>query len=438
MKKLIWNTMFIAVCCVMFVAQTQAQSPAYGPMPVGQGALMMGPPSYSPHGVPFYDPGVSPAMYDSVMAATYEANGLRYYDSDEPYGGGPGAAGPAMVGDFEQDFDGNCGADCGRGRRKCAAGCGPNCGGHLFDFHAEYMYLKRDTVSRYVPFTSAGLGGPIILDSDDLDFGNPEHGLRMTASFVCSPGYDVEFSYFGTVDKFEDAAQVEIVDGLFSAFSDFGTDPANGFAETDDADKHRIEYSSRINNGEVNFRRRWANPDFRAQGSTIWGFRYVRLDERLRHHSMDGGLLLDYKLDTTNNLYGLQTGGDIFFCVFPGVMLGGEVEAGAYYNHIRNQSNITMTQLAGPVDEEVSDQDVSLVAEASLIAIVELTQKCRLRAAYQLMYLDGVGLAMENFNPNRNYTPANSATPFTAINPFVDADGSVFYHGFNAGFECIW
>jgi len=378
---------------------------------------MMMPTNYTPHGMPYHDPA-------AIMPAGYLDG--EYFEGDETYEGEYG-------GEYCADCDGDGGA-CA----SCLGLGGPACNAHWFDFHAEYMSLERQDVSRRVAFTQQG--GNVVLSSDSLDFDQEEAGMRLTASFIFTPGYDLEVTYFGTFDKFHDSASVTGPNNLNSAFSDAATNPAGGFLETDSASFHGIDYASRIHNGEINFRRRWANPQLRAQGSTLWGFRYFRLDEELGHDTVAAavGESLTYDLNTTNDLFGMQIGGDIYFCVLPGVMLGGEFEAGGYLNHVENYERIVASTVTDPIVSEIDDDDFALVAEASLVSIVQLTKRMRLRTAYTLLYVEGVGLAMENFNPNRNFTAPNTTAPFTPNPEFLNSNGNVFYQGLTGGLEWVW
>ena len=51
-----------------------------------------------------------------------------------------------------------------------------------FDFAVDYMMLKRDNTGFNKDFTSLGIGGPIVLKSNDLDFGSYKPGFRFSAA----------------------------------------------------------------------------------------------------------------------------------------------------------------------------------------------------------------------------------------------------------------
>ena len=78
---------------------------------------------------------------------------------------------------------------------------------------------------------------------------------------------------------------------LYSVFSDFGTNPFNGFGETDEASEHGLTYSSSIDSVELHIRRRWQEPDCRWQGSVHAGVRFVYLLEDFQHNMEEDFLL---------------------------------------------------------------------------------------------------------------------------------------------------
>ena len=437
--KSIWQLGLLTAVGSLWLAGTAgAQSPlavqplsGYGaPMAMPQlvsPAAMGVPLTYTPHGMPFYDPALLAVAYDEYAGASE-----GYYEEVE--GEFNGAVEGDVDGSFEECSDCGGGGGCGKffGAGACA------CPDHWYDFHVEYMYWRRDTVSRVIPFTSSGTGpGTIVLDSDDLGFDSYEPGIRVSASFVFKPGYDLEMSYFGMFERFEDGAQATGTNDLFSTFSDFGTNPGpTGFPETDEASLHTLAYSSDMHSGEINVRRRWKNANCRLQGSILYGARYFRLVEDLAHDTSDtaSGESLEYDLETVNDMIGFQTGGDLYLCVLPGVMVGGEAEAGIYAIRTKNESVMNATTVANPLVEEVETHDVSFVAEASAVTIVQLTRRTRFRGALTVLYLDGVGLATENFDPNR--TGPDVVTP--AAMPFVNDNGNALYYSYTGGLEVVY
>jgi hypothetical protein len=69
-----------------------------------------------------------------------------------------------------------------------------------------------------------------------------------------------------------------------------------------------------------------------------------------------------------------------------------------------------------------------------LLATYRINYQWTLRAGYQFLFVDGVALATENFNP---VAPALN-NPFDPREVVINDDGNVFYHGWNAGVEFMW
>ncbi len=152
-----------------------------------------------------------------------------------------------------------------------------------YDFSAEAIALRRDNGAGNFIFSTLGRGPVtatnVALGSDATDFDEYEVGLGLQGNIQVGPGSNVEAVYFGLNEWEESATATSTAPNLFSFFSDFGNDPFNGFDDPDRSFVHRINYKSRINNGEVNFRRRWAEPSGFLQGSWLAGIRYFHLSE---------------------------------------------------------------------------------------------------------------------------------------------------------------
>jgi hypothetical protein len=288
------------------------------------------------------------------------------------------------------------------------------------------MHLQREDIGRRIDMTSDGILGPIVLDTDDLNLDDAS-GFRVTGAYLVGPGTNLELTYFGTFN-WASAAQVTGPGNLYSVFSAFGSDPFGGFPETDAANLQRIDYSSALNNAELNLRHRWTSANCVLHGSWLVGARYVALDEDFGYFTQTNLGEMNYLVTTENDLIGAQIGTDMFFCVSPRFKIGGEVEAGVYGNHARQRTNVTAT-LSPSLHELERDDDVAFVAEAGAIGLFRLTPRLTVRGGYQLIYIDGVALAVENFN---------TESPFTARQAFLDDGGDVFYHGVTLGFEWTW
>jgi len=422
-------------------------------MGIPPSAMMPGPGAYPPPS-PAYAPG------ESFVSPPADQGGMM---------GAPGMGSPEMGG-YEMGAPG-MGGPGGGGCDHCGgAGC-PHCpslqGGHhgglfhdlfgwlapypdggcgaprWFDYSLEYMYLNRETtVSPGIDLTSAGILGPTVLSTDDLDF-NASHSFRFTAMLQAGAGSNWEFNYFGLHFFNAEASVIDDTNSLFSVFSDFGTNPFLGFEATDESDFQAIQYDSDFDNFEINFRQRWNAPNCRYQGSWLVGVRYFKLEENffyLAQADTFNGLpgprqQAVFVTDVNNSLTGAQIGGDLWACIVPGVKVGGEVKAGVYGNHAGVDNLIISSSVPAPFEEDLNQTDVAFIGEANFQALYRISYNWTLKFGYTLLYADGVALAPNNFNT----TPPAVLFP-TPENreAFIDTNSSVFYHGFTGGVEFLW
>jgi len=353
--------------------------------------------------------------------------------------GGPGGPG-GMPPDYGQGYaDG--GMDGCYGEGGCGPGC--NCLGCLlgftdgyklrprwYDIQVDYLQLTRERVSRQVDYTSLGISGPIVLSTDDLNF-DARPGMKLTAALLIAPSTNLEATYIGNF-FWRSTAEVNAGNGgLYSALSDFGTDPPGGFSDTDNATRATIEYTSVLDSWELSVRNRFAEPEGRYHGSFLAGFRYVRLDEQFRHFTITPTGQMDYTVRTFNDLIGFQVGGDLSLRPTPRLLIGVEGKAGIYGNPGEQQTTINADSLVGTFTEREINTEIAFVGEADFFAVYNFNQRFSIRGGYQLFYLSGVALGTENFNPGPPFV-ADARTPF------VNVDGDLFLHGFHVGFEYVW
>lgn len=353
----------------------------------------------------------------------------------DPYGGGYG---PGMEGGYGPGME-----DCGPHRGLLGdflglvgpyadGGC---CAPRFFDISVEAMWLQRDDAGRNIDLTSQGIAGPIVLSTDDLVF-EERPGFRFTAWLQFRSAGNLEFNYYG---QFNHRAAVQVTDpgnDLFSVLSQFGTVPFGGFIEEGNAAYNRIEYSTTFDNFEFNYRRHWQGPDCRFQGSWLAGIRYFQLDEDfdfITVSTLNAGQMR-YSVDTDNSLTGGQVGGDLWVCIVPGLRAGTEGKMGVFGNHSSQGTRITATSLTVPFTESVTDNDLAFVSDASLYLTWRINYQLNLKLGYNFLYVNGVSLATENFNPE----PPQLFVQGSGRTAQLNDNGSVFYHGASLGVEYNW
>ncbi|MCA9214498.1 MAG: hypothetical protein KDB27_15610 [Planctomycetales bacterium] len=380
-----------------------------------------------------YYPGamsVSQQPYPQMAQAQYLMN---------PYSGIAGQVQPASYCDAGCDVGcgpGGCGLLGGSGgydSQMFGAQHGPNgtgscCLPRWFDVQAEWLFWDRDFGDDTLAVSSDNRLGPTVLSTDDLEI-KEESGFRVTGAYLVAPATAIEASYFGGFNwssvafAFSPAPNNQ----LFSVFSGFGTNPFNGFADTAPGAAHSLAFSSALDNGELNVRKRFVSANCIVHSSAMVGVRYLRVAEELVFNTAAPNGFLNYEVQTDNDLVGAQIGGDMMICISPRFKIGGDIDAGIYGTNSSQRTNAVFG--GGALAELERANDVAFVSEAGLNGVFQVTPRLNLRAGYQVLYVTGVATAIENFN---------TESPFAARNAFINNNGDLFYHGASLGFEFTW
>ena len=129
-----------------------------------------------------------------------------------------------------------------------------------------------------------------------------------------------------------------------------------------DANSNFTNLNSNFNAFELNTRWRWVQASSPWTGAWILGVRYIKFAEKVSLESgantvivtnaTAGGAFqtaLDGAVTTEaiNHLVGLQGGGELFWAVCRGVMIGGDLKGGIYGNSARNKSTLTGRTIDG-------------------------------------------------------------------------------------------
>jgi hypothetical protein len=312
----------------------------------------------------------------------------------------------------------------------------------------EAVSMIRDkTFNPDITFSRLGESGPFVLSSNQLDY-NYETGFRVMGRYDLCPLTVLEFGYMGifnwnTSASFTDPNPVNPQTGnLFSLFSQFGTNPATvavpggPMPDTERSITQSLFLTSNLQNVEMNVRRYWVGFSPCVSGTCLAGFRYTRLYEDFIFDTV-GEAHGNYNTRAENNLAGFQTGGDIWVHIWQGFRVGAEGKVGIADNHysVTNTFLATSSSLSPPtIHEEFSKDIPALVTDASLDAVCDVCPSWSIRAGYEILFLNSVALAGDNFNTASPYQLAGQATRV----PFVADQSSAFYHGFHLGFEYIW
>lgn len=330
------------------------------------------------------------------------------------------------------------------------------CGPHYFDVRMEAVFLTRDeTFRQQVDFTSLNVDGPIMLRSGDLDF-ETEPGFRILGRYDIGALSVLEFGYTGLENldaraSFTDPNPVDVGTGtgnVYSLFTNFVrdpmvlpndvTDPGGSFPGTERSITHSISLESELHIAEMNVRRYWVGFNPAVSGTMLAGFRFVRLREDFQFATIgeaNGAYLESIK----NDLAGFQTGGDVWVHLLQGLRAGVEGKVGLFNNHYTLDNGFTVTGLnqEGAFNEHFEKDIPALVVDASADVIWDFNPSWSVRAGYEILFINSILLAGENFNTATIYGDDPDVV-LPARVPYVNDQGDAFYHGFHVGAEYIW
>ena len=318
-------------------------------------------------------------------------------------------------------------------------------------FQSATQNLITGEFARDNRISSSGISGPIVLQSTQLDLNRIRYGLELAARLQLGVGSNLEARYFGLNNWNVTATQSTAPAGpnnLYSIYSNFGVTPGGGFQDTDASFIHGITYGSELHNAEVNYRRQWVSPFCWLQGSFLGGIRYFDLDENFAFDatgSTTGNFVFtdirtfNMTTQTRNQLTGFQFGGDAWVSLIPGIHLGLESKGGIYGNHAESETSTSTTWNAiGTAREFLSGGRTAYMSELVASAVYRVNYSLSVKASYNLLYVDNVALAGENFNV-RDIANAVGSGAFTATRfPNLDIDGEAVYQGWSIGAEWLW
>lgn len=458
--KFRWNWRInVFAALVLAVFQTDVPGQVHYGQPYGTAPQM----GYNPGPAAFaYDPGMFPATPYAVPAS-------------HPYGGAPAmpmmppavygqppyeqpAYGPGTACDGTSEYLLHDGHRIGPWGRHLAAvlgflapysetGC---CAPHWFDVHAEAVFLRRDDDAPFRELVRSGSPlGPAVMTTSDLDFDTLEASLRVTGTWQTGPGSNLELTYFGLNDYSKRREAFSPNNLLFAAFDNFGLDesgipdPEAFIAQFHRATFQQVQLDTDFDSLELNYRRRWRGHKCLVQGSWLIGVRYFELKDTMQFYSLaerdmdpppgeiDSGGEALYTLRTRNYITGAQLGGDVWVCLVPGLRIGLDAKAGVYGNNVKANTSLVsddpFDDFGGFFPEALGNDKVTFIGELGFLLTYQLTHNFTFRGGYQMMWVEGVATALDNFNPT-----------IAGRIPFLSDGGSLFYDGFTVGAEYMW
>jgi len=139
---------------------------------------------------------------------------------------------------------------------------------------------------------------------------------------------------------------------------------------------------------------------------------------------------MDYRSLADNDLVGFNFGLEAMRTVAPGWLLGGNFQAGIYGNSAKSSTRITATTITDEILAKQRRGQTAFVAEANFDTLYRLFSEFYIRAGYQMLFVEGVSFAPDNFTTD---------SPFVEPRPTIlNTNGHLFLSGFHVGAEYQW
>ncbi|MCL1471056.1 Lpg1974 family pore-forming outer membrane protein [Argonema antarcticum] len=206
--------------------------------------------------------------------------------------------------------------------------------------------------------------------------------------------------------------------------------------------EHQIDYSSNLYNFEWNYERQIdSSNNFRP--SLLVGVRYISAPEKFNLATFgtaefpDEGIQAyptgDYNIETRNNLFGLQIGGNANVGISRNFSLGLRAKAGIFANNGAQTSTISASdfntgELLERIKGDRSEWGISPVVEGSVSANWQVHPNVSLTAGFNVVYLSGLALAP------RQYRDFAQSGEFGRL----DMNGDTLYYGPSVGIRVVF
>jgi len=297
-------------------------------------------------------------------------------------------------------------ANCGR-----VAGCGCGCS---CCWHASFdaLFITRSTAKAR---TLAAEGGVPVLSTGELQFAN-EGGMAIQLGRATQFGVDIDVE-LSMIDWW--SASRDVTGTGLRALGPYGVYFGGG-------DRVVARYGSSLYSTEVNLRKQsdccWLKP--------FAGFRWIELHEDFALTMPEtSGIFNPGTVQGTNaenHLYGFQLGANGLLLNKGRFQLEGVIKAGIFGNRATHDTFAFVEGGKGFTrDVRGETSRTAFVGELKFAGKYRISDCLSARAGYQLMWIDGVALA-----PNQFYTTVVS--PNTAT---VHTNATPFYHGAFVGVE---
>ena len=239
----------------------------------------------------------------------------------------------------------------------------------------DALFLRRSQAES-VPLITNVATGAVVLNSRDLKF---RHKTIPRISLVRHLGDGtsrVEVTYFG-IDNWD---STRIRTGNLNFLGP-------GFALAINPAVFRMDYNSSMHSVEVQWQR-----DVSDLIRLRSGFRWLRFEDNLSAQEFNTPFIKVLDVETENNLFGPQLGGDFRLLDLDGYFqVFGRVNFGVFRNTAKQ--DIRTSFLGPPVNDR--DHGISFLGEIGISADYPINHHVALRVGYQFGFLTGMALAPE-------------------------------------------
>jgi hypothetical protein len=189
------------------------------------------------------------------------------------------------------------------------------------------------------------------------------------------------------------------------------------------------EYRSDMTNIDLSLRQRLGNGF-----SALYGFHYLNLTENFSGTLNDatGAFFGDYRTRTSNNLYGLQLGGEYtrWFGNMFNITFHGKASLDGAYEKQGTNGSFLSGPFYTPDGRTATIGKVAYTAQTGIRTSLQLTDRLALRTGYQVMWIGGVALAPNQAIRNDWIFPNAAAG--------ISSGSALFMHGALVGLEYVW
>ena len=225
---------------------------------------------------------------------------------------------------------------------------------HYWKFNIDLLSLERHSLSERPLYYTAT---PSV---DTFKRNAPSGGMRISASTDLFHSVELELAWLGAINwEGRPTNQFDwnvVNNGRGHQYTSGSLTQPGGTAII--ANSNFTHFSSTLNTFEINSRFKWVGTTNAFTGAWILGPRYIRFTESARVKNDNGNNLLfipatggvpgavqgqSVRTNAVNDLVGFQAGGEWFWAVSRGVMIGGNLKGGIYGNHAVNKSQIITT-----------------------------------------------------------------------------------------------